>query len=49
MRFEALFDTSEGRMGLVVTFVAVLELVKDEMIMVVQHEPFASVHIRNVA
>lgn len=49
VRFEALFDTKEGRMGLVVTFVAILELVKDEMIMVVQHEPFSSVHIRNVA
>jgi segregation and condensation protein A len=49
VRFEALFDKSEGRMGLVVTFVAILELVKDEMIMVVQNEPFASVHIRNVA
>jgi len=49
VRFESLFDKKEGRMGLVVTFVAVLELVKDEMIMVVQNEPFASVHIRNVA
>jgi len=49
VRFEALFDKSEGRMGLVVTFVAILELVKDEMITVVQNEPFTSVHIRNVA
>ncbi|MGA8261927.1 MAG: ScpA family protein [Arenicellales bacterium] len=49
VRFEALFDKAEGRMGLVVTFVAILELVKDEMIMVVQNEPFASLHIRNVA
>jgi len=49
VRFEALFDKSEGRMGLVVTFVAILELVKDEMITVVQNEPFASVHVRNVA
>jgi len=49
VRFESLFDNKEGRMGLVVTFVAILELVKDEMITVVQNEPFASVHIRNVA
>jgi len=49
VRFESLFDHGEGRMGLVVTFCAILELVKDEMIMVVQNEPFASVHIRNVA
>lgn len=49
VRFESLFESGEGRMGLVVTFVAILELVKDEMIMVVQHEAFASMHIRNVA
>lgn len=49
VRFEALFESNEGRMGLVVTFVAILELVKDEMIMVVQNEPFTSMHIRNVA
>lgn len=49
VRFESLFDEKEGRMGLVVTFVAILELVKDEMIVVVQNEPFASMHIRNAA
>lgn len=49
VRFEALFDKEEGRMGMVVTFIAILELAKDEMIIVVQNEPFASVHIRNVA
>lgn len=49
VRFEALFESGEGRMGLVVTFVAILELVKDEMITVVQNEAFASMHIRNVA
>jgi len=49
VRFESLFDKEEGRMGLVVSFVAILELVKDEMVTVVQNEPFASVHIRNVA
>ena len=49
VRFESLFDKSEGRMGLVVTFIAVLELVKDEIVIVVQNEPFASLHVRNVA
>lgn len=49
VRFESLFDQKEGRTGLVVTFVAILELVKDQIIVAVQNEPFASLHIRNVA
>lgn len=49
VRFESLFDFEEGRMGLVVTFIAILELVKDNMIVVVQNEPFAPLHVRNVA
>ena len=49
VRFEALFDKDEGRMGLVVTFIAILELVKDGVIVAVQSEAFSSLHIRNVA
>ncbi|MBS1270042.1 MAG: Segregation and condensation protein A [Gammaproteobacteria bacterium] len=49
VRFESLFGKHEGRTGLVVTFVAILELMKDEMIVAVQNEPFASLHIRSAA
>lgn len=49
VRFENLFATEEGRMGLVVTFVAVLELIKEEMLFLVQNEPFAPIHIRSAA
>ena len=49
VRFEALFEPDEGRMGLVVTFIAILELVKDDMLTVVQNEPFAPLHVKPAA
>ncbi len=49
VRFESLFVKAEGRMGLVVTFVAILELIKEEMLFVVQNEPFAPIHVRSAA
>lgn len=45
-RFEELFDISEGRMGLVVTFVAMLELLKDGTVVVVQNAPYAPIHVK---
>lgn len=44
--FEQLFDLKEGRMGLVVTFLAILELIKESLIVVVQQEPFAPIHVK---
>jgi len=44
--FAALFDPEEGRMGVAVTFIAVLELLRESMIDVVQSEQFAPLHIR---
>ena len=49
IRFENLFAREEGRMGLVVTFVAILELIKEEMLLIVQNEPFAPIHVRSAA
>ena len=46
MSFISLFDSEEGRSGLVVTFIATLELIKESLIEVVQTEPFAPVHVR---
>ncbi len=45
-RFNDLFDISEGRQGVVVTFMAVLELMKQQMIELVQAESFAPIHVR---
>jgi len=45
-RFNDLFDISEGRQGVVVTFMAILELIKQQMIELVQAESFAPIHVR---
>ena len=44
--FITLFDPSEGRMGVVVTLLAVLELVREGFIELVQSEAFAPIYIR---
>ena len=44
--FAHLFDPREGRMGAAVTFVAVLELLREALIEVVQAEPYAPIHVR---
>jgi segregation and condensation protein A len=49
LSFEAMFDLREGRMGLVVTFMAVLELLKESLIILVQQEPFAPIHLKAAA
>jgi segregation and condensation protein A len=37
----------EGRLGVVVTFLAIMELMKDSLIEIVQSEPFASIHVKS--
>lgn len=44
--FTALFRPDEGRMGVVVTFMAVLELLRETLLELVQVEPFAPIHLR---
>lgn len=44
--FTSLFDPREGRLGVVVTFLAILELVKEQMLDIVQNEPFAPLYVR---
>ncbi len=44
--FVALFDPAEGRMGVTVTFLAILELLKESLIDVVQAEPYGPIHVR---
>jgi segregation and condensation protein A len=46
-RFETLFDVSEGRLGVVVTFLAMLELAKEMLVEIVQEEPLAAVYVRS--
>ena len=44
--FGDLFDPEEGRMGVAVTFIALLELLRESLIEVVQSEDFAPLHVR---
>lgn len=47
--FTQLFRASEGRMGVTVTFSAILELMKEGLIEIVQAEPYAPIHVRPAA
>ena len=47
VEFVRLFRPEEGRMGITVTFVAILELVREGLIDIVQAEPFAPLHVRS--
>jgi len=44
--FADLFDPTEGRQGVTVTFLAILELLKEATIEVVQGEEYSTIHIR---
>jgi segregation and condensation protein A len=44
--FTALFTPQEGKPGVVVTFLALLELIKQSLIELVQAEPFGPIHIK---
>ncbi|VAW70370.1 Segregation and condensation protein A [hydrothermal vent metagenome] len=44
--FTSLFKLEEGRRGIVVTFMAILELLKEAMIDMVQSEPFTPIYIK---
>ncbi|MCA6063277.1 segregation and condensation protein A [Thalassolituus marinus] len=44
--FRSLFDDAEGKLGVVVTFLAILELVKEATIDIVQQEIFGPIHVR---
>ena len=46
IEFNRLFTPDEGPMGVVVTLLAVLELIKASLIELVQSEPFAPIYIR---
>ncbi len=44
--FSDLFDPAEGRMGVAVTFIAILELLKEALVEVVQSDEYAPLHVR---
>jgi segregation and condensation protein A len=46
MNFAQLFRPEEGRMGVTVTFVALLELMREGLIEIVQSEAYGQIHVR---
>lgn len=46
--FSQLFLKKEGRQGVVVSFLAILELSKERLIEIIQQEPFAEVRVRTL-
>jgi len=46
IEFKDLFDPAEGRMGVTVTFLSLLELLKGSLIELAQAEPYSPIHVR---
>jgi segregation and condensation protein A len=44
--FVSLFNVREGRLGVVVTFLAIMELIRERLIDIVQTEQFAPIYVR---
>lgn len=44
--FVSLFSPEEGRQGVVITFLALMELIKEALVELVQHEPFGQIHVK---
>jgi segregation and condensation protein A len=48
-KFESLFKPEEGRIGIVVTFLAMLELAKELLIEIMQSEPLTPIYLKSLA
>ena len=44
--FIQLFTVEEGRLGVVVTFLALLELIKESLVEIVQNEAYGAIHVK---
>jgi len=44
--FISLFRVDEGRLGVVVTFLAIMELIKESLVEIVQTEAFGPIHVK---
>ena len=48
-RFETLFGAEEGRLGVVVTFLGLLTLAKEQLVEIVQEAPLAPIYVKSLA
>jgi segregation and condensation protein A len=47
--FESLFPVEEGRLGVVVTFLSILELAKEQLLEIVQEKPLDPIYVKSLA
>ena len=45
--FQALFTAEEGRRGVVVSFIALMELTREQLVDLVQNEPMGPIYVKN--
>ena len=48
-RFESLFEAREGKLGVVVTFLSILELAKERLLDIVQEASLAPIYLKSLA
>jgi segregation and condensation protein A len=48
-RFESLFEAREGRLGVVVTFLSILELAKERLLEIVQEVALGPIYLKSLA
>jgi segregation and condensation protein A len=48
-RFESLFNAEEGKLGVVVTFLGLLTLAKEQLVDIVQESPMAPIYVKSLA
>ena len=48
-RFESLFTAEEGKLGVVVTFLGLLTLAKEQLVEIVQDAPLAPIYVKSLA
>jgi segregation and condensation protein A len=46
VEFQYFFTAEEGRMGVVVTFLALMELTRERIVDIVQHEPMGQIYVK---
>ena len=47
--FTTLVKPQDGRMGIIVTFIAIMELLKDALVEIVQSDNFAPIHVKGLS
>ena len=49
VEFHQLFTPAEGRMGAVVTFLALLELLREQLVELIQNKPLGQIYVKSLA